>query len=154
MDIRANAPFPASALSNFEAYDFVFDGVPCAGMEGLMQALKIEDHALQKQVCLLTGKTAKKFGQDYNSTWKSVQTLWWKGRAYARESGAYQELVDRAFDALATNARFQEVLVSTGTETLTHSIGSHDPKETVLTEEEFCSRLTKLRSSLAQEAKG
>ncbi|OGZ06000.1 MAG: hypothetical protein A2942_04715 [Candidatus Lloydbacteria bacterium RIFCSPLOWO2_01_FULL_50_20] len=150
MDITAKAVFPASALSNFEPYDFVFDGVFCASMEGLMQAFKIEDHELQKQVCLLIGKAAKKFGQDYNGVWKSTQTLWWKGRAHPRESGAYQELVDRAFDALATNERFQKILLFTGTETLTHSIGSHDPKETVLTEEEFCSRLMKLRALLAQ----
>ena len=39
MDIGSKAGYPASALSNFASHPFVFDGVECASMEGLVQAV-------------------------------------------------------------------------------------------------------------------
>jgi hypothetical protein len=34
IDIKAKAPFPAVALSNFTPHAFTLDGVACASMEG------------------------------------------------------------------------------------------------------------------------
>ena len=42
-DIKAKAPFPAGALSNFALHSFTIDGVHCASMEGFLQSLKIQD---------------------------------------------------------------------------------------------------------------
>jgi hypothetical protein len=56
--------------------------------------------------------------------------------------------LDRAFDALATNEGFKKALLATGNATLTHTIGKTKQSETVLTKNEFCSRLTKIRNKL------
>src|SRR5258708_7422596 len=58
-DIKAKAPFPAGALSNFALHAFTFDGVHCASMEGFLQSLKIEDVREQERVCYLAGPIAQ-----------------------------------------------------------------------------------------------
>jgi predicted NAD-dependent protein-ADP-ribosyltransferase YbiA (DUF1768 family) len=148
MDILSDAPYPASALSNFAPHAFVFDGVNCASAEGPLQSFKFEDESVQQTICLLSGIEAKKCGRKRNKVWRSAQCLWWKGVAYSREGSEYQKLLDRLYDALFANAEFRTALLLTGNEMLRHSVGYHDPKMTILTEEEFCSRLTKLRERL------
>lgn len=148
MDIDSRTQYPASALSNIAPHVFVFDGVNCASAEGALQSFKYEDEKIQRSICLLSGRAAQKRGRERNNTWRSVQCLWWKGVAYAREGPEYQKLLDALYDALFTNVEFRNALVLTGNEVLRHSIGHSDPTMTVLTEEEFCSRLTKLRDRL------
>jgi hypothetical protein len=126
----------------------VFDGVECAGMEGLVQAFKFDKEHIQVEVCKLSGFAAKKRGRPRNSNWQRVQKLWWKGVAYDRDSKEYQQLLDRAYDALFENDSFKRALKASGRSTLTHSMGRNNIRETVLTEREFCSRLTKLRDRL------
>ena len=148
MDISSHADYPASALSNFTAHPFVFDGVECASMEGLLQSFKFEDPDEQLAVCALVGIEAKRAGRERDNAWKRVQRLWRQGRAIERNSGQYQELLDRAFNALAGNHEFQQALLDSGVEELTHFAGHDDPTETVLTEREFCSRLERIRTRL------
>ncbi len=148
MDIRGKSPGPAGALSNFSAHPFVFDGVKCAGAEGPIQSFKFDDPESQREVCQLPGREAKAKGQERNEVWKNTQKLWWQGREYGRHSQEYQNLLDRLFDALFENLDFRAALLASGDEELTHSIGNPDPSETVLTEQEFCSRLMKLRTRL------
>lgn len=148
MDIRGKSPGPAGALSNFSAHPFVFDGVKCTGAEGPIQSFKFDNPEVQQEVCKLSGREAKAKGQERNDAWKSAQKLWWQGQKYDRHSQAYQDLLDRLFDALFENRDFRAALLASGDEELTHSIGNPDPRETVLTEQEFCSRLMKLRIRL------
>jgi predicted NAD-dependent protein-ADP-ribosyltransferase YbiA (DUF1768 family) len=148
MDIGLGAGYPASALSNFAPHPFVFDGVECASMEGFLQSLKFDKPHIQKEVCKLVGIRAKRRGQKRNKAWKRVQKLWWKGVEYDRHGRKYQELLDRAFNALAYNASFRRALLATGNSTLTHSIGKSRKSETVLTKHEFCFRLNWLRQTL------
>ena len=146
MDIKSDAPYPLSALSNFAAHDFTFRDVSCASMEGLLQSLKFNDASLQKDICLLTGKAAKEKGLTAQD-WRVTQTLWWQGVSIARESDDYQAFLDDAYDALfSQNAAALDALLATGDTTLTHSIGVADQRETVLTEYELCSRLEKIRA--------
>ena len=143
MDIGAGNGYPASALSNFAPHPFVIDGVECASMEGFLQSLKFSNPDMQKEVCKLVGKQAKFKGK--NKKWFKTQTLYWQGKEYKRDSKDYQELLNRAFKALATNSSFMKALLATGNAILTHSIGKSNISETVLTKQEFCSRLMKLR---------
>lgn len=146
MDIGSGAGFPAATLSNFAPHPFVIDGVQCNSMEGFLQSLKFKDAEMQKAVCLLVGKAAKFKGK--KKKWWKTQTLYWQGQEFKRDSEEYQELLDRAFDALARNTGFQKALLATGTATLEHSIGKSKITETVLTRQEFCSRLTRIRKEL------
>jgi len=140
--------YPASALSNFPPHPFVFDGVECACMEGLLQALKFDKEHIQVEVCKLVGLAAKYRGKKRNKRWRRLQTLWWKGQIYERGGDEYQRLLDRAFEALAKNQSFRNALVASGNAVLTHSIGKTRVQDTVLTVQEFCSRLTRLRDRI------
>ncbi len=146
MDIKSGVGYPASSLSNFSPHPFVLDGVQIASMEGFLQSLKTSNPEMQKYVCTLVGYAAKKWGRKKN--WKTSQVLFWQGKEYKRESEEYQELLDRAFFALANNESFRRALLATGNATIDHSIGKTNPKETVLTRNEFCRRLMDLRNSI------
>lgn len=149
MDISSGTGYPSSALSNFSPHSFVIDGVECASMEGFLQSLKFSDPEMQKHVCTLVGKKAKFKGK--KKRWWRDQILYWQGKAIDRHSDEYQELLDRAFDALSENSGFRRALLATHNATLQHSIGKKNPSETILTRNEFCSRLTKIRARLQQE---
>lgn len=146
MDIGSGTGYPSSALSNFAPHVFFIDGIQCNSMEGFLQSLKFKDPEMQKTVCLLVGKAAKFKGK--KKKWYRTQTLYWQGKEIARDSDEYQQLLDRAFNALSENEGFRKALLATGNATLTHSIGKNKINETVLTKQEFCSRLMKIRKSL------
>ena len=148
MDIDSRATGLASILSNFYAHPFKIDGVACGSMEGFLQSLKFKDICEQQLVCSLVGPDAKSMGKYRDTEWKVSQTLWWYGVSYPRESEAYQLLITRAYDALFTNPQFQDALRALGNEPIMHSIGENDPRETVLTEAEFCAQLNRLREKL------
>ena len=145
MDIGSRNTGVAGRLSNFTIRPFVFDGVECTSMEGLLQSFKFENPAVQIEVCKLGGMAAKRRGRSRNKAWQRKQTLWWQGQMYMRKSKGYQCLLMRAYDALCTNEKFLNDLLATGNANLTHSIGSRKEADTVLTEREFCRILTHLR---------
>lgn len=152
MDIGSRSGFPAGTLSNFSPHPFVIDGVECASMEGFLQSLKFDKVHIQTEVCKLVGIAAKRRGQKRNKAWKRIQKLWWQGQEFDRSGEEFQKLLDRAFEALTQNTSFQKALLSTGSAVLTHSFGKQKESETVLTEREFCSRLTKIRSRLKSQS--
>jgi hypothetical protein len=118
-------------------------------MEGFLQSLKDDAILIQYDICKLIGIHAKRWGNAHNMRWKELQVLWWQGIEYDRHSDAYQTLLDRAYEALFMQCpEFRDALVKTGREILTHSIGKSDSYDTILTEDEFCSRLMKLRDRL------
>lgn len=147
MDIGSGKAYPANALSNFAPHPFTLDGVEISSMEGFLQSLKFQSEDMAKYVCTLVGYAAKKKGQ--NKNWKVTQTLYWLGKPIKRESKEYQDLLDRAYQAMFDQSdSFRRALKASGSSTLTHSMGRTNEKETVLTVREFCSRLTKLRNKL------
>ena len=143
IDINSKGEYPANVLSNFYPNGFELDGVRCRSMESFLQSLKYKNTARQIEVCALAGKRAKR--NAIAKKWYKKQVLWWRGKKYKREGAEYQELLKRAYAKLSENQAFASALKATGTEQLTHSIGKQNPKETVLTEQEFCSRLNELR---------
>jgi len=148
MNIGSKSGYPSSALSNFSPHRFYFDGVDCWSMEGLLQSFKFDKIPIQEEVCSLVGIAAKMRGK--HKEWYRTQTLHWQGVVYKRDSNEYQELLDRAYLALAQNSSFRRALLATGNATLVHSIGKRKISETVLTQREFCSRLTNLRTLIKE----
>lgn len=146
MDINSGNGYPESALSNFAPHQFEIDGITCHSMEGFLQSLKFQNPDMQAHVCTLVGKKAKFKGK--KKKWYRSQTLYWQGQEIDRHSQEYQDLLDRAFDALGQNQGFKKALLATQNATLTHSMGKNKVTETILTKKEFCSRLTKLRTQL------
>lgn len=143
MDVGSGSKYPAGALSNFSPHPFEIDGVKCNSMEGFLQSLKFKSAEMQVEVCKLVGFAAKRKGSKKN--WRRMQILWWRGKEMSRISVEYQELLDRAYEAMYKNTKFKKALEASKGATLTHSIGKSKETETVLTTREFCSRLTKLR---------
>jgi len=150
MDIGSKRGYPAGALSNFSPHPFELDGVKCASMEGFLQGVKFKNPLMQEHVCSLVGITAKRAGS--RKMWKRTRKLWWRGESYDRDGDEYQELLDRAYEAMAGNKKFRRALIASGRATLTHAIGRIKKKETVLTRQEFCSRLTKIRERIRNES--
>ncbi len=150
MDIGSKNGGPAGRLSNFTPRKFTFRGIECASAEGVLQSLKFKEPDIQKHCCTLVGFKAKKFGSKKN--WQRTQTLWWQDEAIKRDSDEYQELLNELFDALyTTNEKAKKTLLASGEANLTHSIGRTKINETVLTRQEFCSRLMKIRKKLKSE---
>ena len=150
MDIGSKHGYPASALSNFAPHPFEFDGVQCSSMEGWLQSLKFSNPEMQRHVCTLVGLAAKRAGR--NKNWQRTQTLHWQGVTFERDSADYQTLLDRAYDALFQQSdSFRRALNASGNAVLTHSIGRTNPKETVLTQSEFCGRLMRIREGWKNE---
>jgi len=147
MDISSRGGYPSNKLSNFAGHRFTLNGVQCNSMEGFLQSLKFKNPDMQKEVCLLVGIAAKRKGQ--NKQWKVKQILYWKGEPLKRKSMGYQALLDSAYLEMAKQSEgFRKALVASGVAVLRHSIGRRKENETVLTTQEFCSRLTNLRDRI------
>lgn len=145
IDIWSKNKYPANVLSNLHDSIFILDDVECHSMEGFLQSLKHQDEERQKQICKMKGLDAK---NQSTSDWQENQIVWWRGKAINRQSEDFSSLVDRAYTALYQQNRcFREALYSTRGKRLLHSRGKNDPHETILTETEFCTILTKLRDS-------
>jgi len=149
MEIRSGAKYPAGALSNFAPHEFVMDGVVCKSAEGWLQSLKFKNPLMQEHICTLVGKKAKFAGK--RKSWQRSQTLWWRGQSVDRHGPEYQQLLDRAYEALSQSSGFRKALLASGDATLAHSMGRVNPKETILTRSEFCGRLTRLREKVKSE---
>lgn len=143
IDIHSEKRGPAGRLSNFTRRDFVFDGIACRSIEGVLQSFKYKTIPEQKIVCGLWGKQAKLASEGTN--WKETQTLFWNCVEYPRASAEYQQLLVRLYTAVfAQDESFRRDLAKVKKHQLTHSIGSADPQNTILTEEEFISMLKML----------
>lgn len=144
MDIGRGNGYPESALSNFSPKHFIFDGIECNSIEGVLQSFKFDNTEMQKYVCALIEKTAKFKGK--KKKWWKKQELYWQGKAYKRDSLEYQELLNRLYQTAYDQCEnFRRALKATDKAVLKHSIGKTKSTETILTVQEFCNRLTKLR---------
>ena len=146
IDIYSKGKYPANVLSNFYANNFVFDGVGCASMEGFLQSLKYRNKKRQIKICELSGKRAKRAGKR-KIIWKITGNLYWQGKRYKRESPEFDNLRLSAYEALFSNQKFRDALLSTNENVLIHTLGSHDKRKTILTEEEFIEYLNILRNN-------
>ena len=100
IDIHGGSKDPhAARLSNFTDRPFMFDGVACASIEGILQALKEPEATKQTNICALRGKAAKKAGNDLNG-WKESQTLWWRSVPYVRSGRSYHMLITNIYNAV------------------------------------------------------
>ena len=84
MDIGSGNGYPSASLSNFAPHPFEIDGVKCNSMEGFLQSLKFESIDMQRYVCTLVGKAAKKKGRGKN--WQQKQELYWNGNNFSGSS--------------------------------------------------------------------
>ncbi len=145
LDIGSTTEWPGGELSNFTEHHFVYDGVECHSMEGLLQSLKYEDPKKQLEICQMVGREAKAAGNKCPRNWKKSGMLFWQGFMFDRSGPQYFEFLNEAYLALSRDVKVREALLATGDAMLVHTIGKVSPYKTVLTTDEFCSRLMVLR---------
>ena len=137
--------YPEAELSNFYPYPFTVDGVRCGSMEGFLQSLKFFNKKKQLRVCALSGKTAKKAGEK-KKLWKLIGRVFWQGKIISRKSEEFDQLISLAYNEMyKQNEDFRRALEASEGKKLVHTIGSHNKRKTILTEEEFIARLEWLR---------
>ena len=145
LDIKSSKRGIAGRLSNFTERQFVFDGVLCRSIEGVLQSFKFPTVEEQRIVCYLYKGQAKRVGELRD--WRSDQLLYWQGTTYRRDGDEYQDLLRRLYRAVYDqDERFRRDIRRSRKFRLEHSIGKDDPRETVLTREE----LLRLLGELAQ----
>lgn len=154
MEIGLGQGWPGAALSNLTSHEFIFRGVRCGSIEGVLQAVKKQDPNTQLEICKRHGMFAKQSG---GTSWRKRQTLYWQGTPMKRRGPEYQAFLDELFDACFNqNESARRALLETARlgAVLTHSIGKRKEEDTVLTQREFISRLNRVRDRLvAQQRK-
>ena len=142
-DIKSNKRGIKGRLSNFEKRDFVFDGIPCRSIEGVLQSFKFRTVEERVIVCGLWGKQAKLAGEGKN--WQKDGLLFWNGVTYSRHSKEYSALLTRLYGAVyEQDEKFRRDLKRARKYRLMHTIGKSDPNTTVLTEKELITLLEDL----------
>jgi len=140
VDIRSQASGPIGRLSNYTPRSFVFDGVECGSLEGILQSFKCPDPIKQAEICALSGGAAKHAGALYD--WKEKQLLYWQGQAFPRGGEEYQRLLDRLYLAVyEQDEGFRRDIAQIKGKNIDHRMGLSDPAKTVLTRQEFVRRL-------------
>lgn len=144
----------AKRLSNLHERPFKFNERTYASMEGFLQQLKTLLPDVKAVLSALHGVPAFKAGQAYNN-WKNRQKLYpADGEPIDRNSLAYQDLLDQAYDAqFDQNPAMGEDLLKTVGFELRHLMGKHDTRDTVLTEAEYIRQLNRLRWRALDEKK-
>ncbi len=150
IDIHSKGEYPANVLSNFYPNEFEFDGVKCASMEGFLQSLKFKNKSRQIKVCSLVGIEAKNAGKR-KWLWKITGNVYWNGVKIKRSSTAFTALIMRAYSRLLSNTTFFLALKESKGHEIIHSIGKHDKKKTILTEEEFVGVLKEFRKTISSK---
>lgn len=131
-------------LSNLADKPFVFRGIKFRTIEGALQAIKTDNPSLQQGIYELSGFTAKTTGRSLN--WQQYQTLWCFEEATDRHGDEYQRFLDELYaTCYSQNPAFRAALRESGSRPLLHTVGNTDPERTVLTIDEFVSRLLVLR---------
>lgn len=142
MDIRYGYKFPSGELSNLYPHHFILDGVECNSFEGFLQSITHKTIEKQREICLLFGAEAKHKG---SRRWLVTNKLYWNGEEINRKSLEYQNLLDSAYNTLYDQSQlFRKALAATVGGNITHRIGRY--QDTLLTVDEFCSRLLILRN--------
>lgn len=146
-DIHPEGRHPEDILSRLCNNDFCYENVQCGCMEAFLLSLRYQDPEIQRKVCRMDSSDLSHFLKWYPAPdWIEKQILWWKGDPMKRDSREYQRLIFEAFSEMFVwSARFRFVLMQTENKKLIYNSGNHDPSKSLLTDEEFCDILTKLR---------
>lgn len=156
IDIKYNADDSrAVRLSNltprgFWVKELSYKALTFGSIEGGLQGFKEQDPEKQRGIFLLSGKAAWMAGREV--VWQDSTTLYLQGRPFSRGGDKYFNILTVLYDsAYEQDATFMEDLIATDHEELRHTVGKHDPAETVLTETEFLYQLYRLRARAHRE---
>lgn len=116
MDIKKRNLKEFAGFHFFTNYPFVIDGIPCKSLHSFLRSMKYDNIIVQRLVCDLSAKSAKAYASSYS--WTSVNTFYWRGNSYSKESRQFNQLITRAFDELYKNPDFRVALKQISLENL------------------------------------
>ncbi|ADI96443.1 gp30.3 conserved hypothetical protein [Acinetobacter phage Ac42] len=147
-DINSRGTYPCNVLSNLYNNPFVMDQIEFGSIEGFLQGLREPNPDKQLEIFKMHGIQAKRTGRGIPI---KDQTLYYRGEPFNRHSEKYQSLLNTAYFLMCgQNFLFRKALMYTEGHELTHVIGKTDPFDTILTNDEFISRLYSLRKLLCK----
>ena len=136
----------ARNLSNLYPISFKFRGKKVASIEGVLQGIKYKDKKMQNLVLKYSGLDAYHTrGANAANFWGNEGVLYWQGKPINRHAEEYQLFLDELYVSALKNPIYKSALLATGDKYLLHHIGNTNPNETVLTREEYESRINTLR---------
>lgn len=143
--VRFGEPGIGGILSNLKKRSFMFAGINCNSIEGVLQGIKFKDVDKQKKIAIRHGMDAKRSGQGKRLD-RQGMLAHWNGQSYRRDSKAYNQFVRSIYWAACwADVDMQVALIESGDRPFIHPIGSKDIEKSVLTENEFVTILTDLR---------
>ena len=133
-------------LSNLFPYEIHFKGHAAKSLEGIFQGIKHKEPEVQKVIMQYFGMDAL-YTREANkiNDWRESQTLYFGNQSMLRGSEQYQQFIDELYTAALQNPLYAKAVRCAGNKTILHSIGKDDPKQTVLTRNEFESRLNSIK---------
>lgn len=148
INIRYGQSGPAGGLSNLYPRPFVFRGINCGSVEGVLRGMQFQSQQVQHQIAKLYGHKARRAGT-LETSWHDTGLFYWNGKSFNRFSDEYQDFLDELYvSAFTQNNEAKNFLLSTKDAKLIHTVGHTNPNETILTVKEFCGRLTEIRKIL------
>ena len=103
---------------------------------------------LENEIAILSGLNAWRV-RNVLPDWREKQILYHNGKEIPRDSEEYQKLLEKAYDcAFEQSTIFRLALQKMRGRILMHTIGKHNPRETLLTEEEFIQMLRREQDRL------
>lgn len=136
----------ARNLSNLYPISFKFRGKKVSSIEGVLQGIKYKDKKMQNLVLKYSGLDAYHTrGANSANFWGNEGILYWQGKPLNRHSEDYQLFLDELYISALKNPIYKSSLLATKNKYLLHHIGNTNPKETVLTREEYEIRINTLR---------
>lgn len=129
-------------LSNLDYSPFCFLGKECASIEGVLQSLKFSNPTDQARIIQLYGFQAKFAGKGV--PWEKLHFF---DLTMDRASNIYQLFLQELYFCMfEQNPDKLQLLLDTGNQDLTHSIGHNNTPVTVLTKDEFINNLLHIRT--------
>lgn len=143
LDIHSAMGGYSAILSNLYPKSFIMDGIHFASIEGFLQGLRVKNPEEQKKVFNMSGVPAKAIGKLHPI---KNNTLYYVGKPFDRYSNYYQQLLNRAYNCCFFQSEvFYNALKGTAELEYIHSIGKNDKSQTILTNDEFLSRLNRYK---------
>ena len=143
INIAPGADYPGNMLDVYTAYLFTFrEGFLVNSLAGFLESLKYRNNDDQKKMMQVVDAGKIK------GIKRIPEIVFWKGESIERNSQEYQQLLDEVFKSLFTqSAAAKQALIDTKDEALSCRY-ENDKSKTLLTRDEFITRLLNLREQL------